>query len=102
MERPRRRRRTEALRRLVREHELSPGDLIQPVFVVHGFTMLTNPQMRRTVARVVSIERACRRMDVDTDAFLAELNRQIPTQPDRRRDLPLVPLESLVLPSSPR
>jgi porphobilinogen synthase len=36
MERPRRRRRTEALRRLVREHELSPGDLIQPVFVVHG------------------------------------------------------------------
>jgi porphobilinogen synthase len=36
IERPRRRRRTEALRRLVREHELSPGDLIQPVFVVHG------------------------------------------------------------------
>jgi porphobilinogen synthase len=36
MERPRRRRRTEALRRLVREHELSPGDLIQPIFVVHG------------------------------------------------------------------
>jgi porphobilinogen synthase len=35
-ERPRRRRRTEALRRLVREHELSPGDLIQPIFVVHG------------------------------------------------------------------
>ncbi len=36
MQRPRRRRRTEALRRLVREHELSPGDLIQPIFVVHG------------------------------------------------------------------
>jgi porphobilinogen synthase len=34
--RPRRRRRTEALRRLVREHELAPGDLIQPIFVVHG------------------------------------------------------------------
>ncbi len=34
--RPRRRRRTEALRRLVREHELTAGDLIQPVFVVHG------------------------------------------------------------------
>jgi len=34
--RPRRRRRTEALRRLVREHELAPGDLIQPLFVVHG------------------------------------------------------------------
>ena len=36
VQRPRRRRRTEALRRLVREHELAPGDLIQPIFVVHG------------------------------------------------------------------
>jgi porphobilinogen synthase len=34
--RPRRLRRTQAIRRLVREHELAPGDLIQPVFVVHG------------------------------------------------------------------
>ena len=34
--RPRRRRRTEALRRLVREHALHPSDFIQPLFVVHG------------------------------------------------------------------
>jgi porphobilinogen synthase len=34
--RPRRRRRTEAFRRLVREHRLAAGDLIQPIFVVHG------------------------------------------------------------------
>ncbi|MGH7535431.1 MAG: porphobilinogen synthase, partial [Gemmatimonadales bacterium] len=34
--RPRRRRRTDALRGLVREHELSTGDLIAPLFVVHG------------------------------------------------------------------
>jgi porphobilinogen synthase len=34
--RPRRRRRTEALRRLVREHQLDPADFIQPIFVVHG------------------------------------------------------------------
>jgi porphobilinogen synthase len=34
--RPRRRRRTAAIRRLVREHELSAADLIQPLFVVHG------------------------------------------------------------------
>jgi porphobilinogen synthase len=34
--RPRRRRRTDALRRLVREHQLDPSDLIQPLFVVHG------------------------------------------------------------------
>jgi porphobilinogen synthase len=34
--RPRRRRRTAAIRQLVREHQLSPADLIQPLFVVHG------------------------------------------------------------------
>jgi porphobilinogen synthase len=34
--RPRRRRRTGAIRQLVREHEVSAADLIQPLFVVHG------------------------------------------------------------------
>ena len=34
--RPRRRRRTDAMRRLVREHQLEAADLIQPIFVVHG------------------------------------------------------------------
>ncbi|MDQ3137867.1 MAG: porphobilinogen synthase [Gemmatimonadota bacterium] len=34
--RPRRRRRTDALRRLVREHQLDPADFIQPIFVAHG------------------------------------------------------------------
>jgi porphobilinogen synthase len=34
--RPRRRRRTGAIRQLVREHELAAADLIQPLFVVHG------------------------------------------------------------------
>jgi porphobilinogen synthase len=34
--RPRRRRRTDAFRRLVREHRLEAADLIQPLFVVHG------------------------------------------------------------------
>ena len=34
--RPRRRRRTGAIRQLVRENELAPSDLIQPLFVVHG------------------------------------------------------------------
>jgi porphobilinogen synthase len=36
MKRPRRRRQTAAMRELVREHELSAADLIQPLFVVHG------------------------------------------------------------------
>ena len=34
--RPRRRRRTDAMRRLVREHQLEAADFIQPIFVVHG------------------------------------------------------------------
>jgi porphobilinogen synthase len=34
--RPRRRRRTAAIRQLVREHRLAAADLIQPLFVVHG------------------------------------------------------------------
>ncbi len=36
MHRPRRLRRSEAIRRLVREHRLTPNDLIQPIFVTHG------------------------------------------------------------------
>lgn len=44
------------------------------VFLAHGFTMLASPQLRRTIARVVTIERACRRMGVDLPRFLAALN----------------------------
>ena len=36
VKRPRRRRRTAAMRELVREHHLSAADLIHPLFVVHG------------------------------------------------------------------
>ncbi len=46
------------------------------VFVQFGFHMLAQPQMRHTIARVVTIERACRRMEVDLPTFLAELNRR--------------------------
>ena len=48
-----------------------------PTFLAHGFSMLSNPQLRRTMARVVTLGQACRRLDVDLDEFLAELNRQI-------------------------
>lgn len=47
------------------------------VFVRFGFYMLARPQMRNTIARVVTIERACRRMDVNLPAFLAALNAQL-------------------------
>jgi hypothetical protein len=50
------------------------------VFVAHGFTTLTNPHFRRTMARVVTIARACRRMDVDPRSFLSELNSRAQAQ----------------------
>lgn len=46
-------------------------------FLEHGFTMLANPQLRRSIARVVTIERACRRMDVDCRRFVETLNRRL-------------------------
>jgi hypothetical protein len=45
-------------------------------FLRHGFTSLANPQFRRSIARVVTIERACRRMEVDCRLFVEALNRQ--------------------------
>lgn len=44
-----------------------------PIFLHHGFTPLANPALRRTIARVVTIEQVCRRESVDLDAFLQEL-----------------------------
>ena len=49
--RPRRLRRTEALRRLVAEHQLSPSDLIYPVFLVAG------ENRREPVASMPGVER---------------------------------------------
>lgn len=47
------------------------------VFVESGFTTLTNPHFRRTIAQVVTIEKACRRMDVNLSKFLSALNHQL-------------------------
>jgi uncharacterized protein involved in response to NO len=43
------------------------------VFLKHGFTPLSNPVLRRTMARVVTVEQACRREGVDMNTLLAEL-----------------------------
>jgi hypothetical protein len=48
------------------------------VFVNHGFTLLAQPRFRNTIARVVTVEQACRRNGVDLEAFLAALNRASP------------------------
>ena len=44
-----------------------------PVFLTFGFTMITNPLMRRTVARSVTLEQVCRLRRVDCDEFLSAL-----------------------------
>jgi Domain of unknown function (DUF1858) len=43
------------------------------VFLKHGFTPLSNPVLRRTMARVVTVEQACRREQVDMNQLLSEL-----------------------------
>lgn len=44
------------------------------VFLDHGFTTLAQPHFRQTIARVVTIEKACRRTGVDLTEFLTALN----------------------------
>lgn len=45
------------------------------VFLHHGFTPLANPVLRRTMARAVSLEQACRREGVALDELLEELRK---------------------------
>ena len=44
------------------------------IFVRHGFAPLRNPVLRKTMARVITIEQACRREGVDMSELLSELN----------------------------
>lgn len=45
------------------------------VFVDHGFSPLKNPVLRKTLARAVTIEQACRREGASLDALLSDLRR---------------------------
>lgn len=45
------------------------------VFLRHGFTPLKNPVLRKTMARVVTLEVACRREGVDLQSLLSELRK---------------------------
>lgn len=53
--------------------ERYPG--IIEVFLEYGFTQLQNPVVRRTLARVTTLERACKVRGVDLQEFLGDLNR---------------------------
>ncbi len=50
-----------------------------PLFLRRGFTPLANPALRRTVARIVTVEQVCRRESVDLDSFLEELRSSVET-----------------------
>lgn len=52
------------------------------IFLRHGFGPLANPVLRKTMARVVTIEQACRREGVELTELLAELrNVEISDEP---------------------
>jgi hypothetical protein len=54
------------------------------VFLRHGFAPLRNPVLRRTMARVVTLEQACRREGVVLDRLLADLQAVIAAEPRAR------------------
>jgi hypothetical protein len=61
-----------------------------PIFVSFGFQPLTNPVLRRTMARHVTVGGACQFLGVDLDIFLKAVNEACAVQAKRRRSLPLV------------
>lgn len=89
------------LRRPVTSAALRPGEPIEKqhtvaavldcypallaTFVEAGFDMLANARMRNTLARVVTVEKACRHKGVDLDALLERLNRARGSTPSEPR-----------------
>jgi hypothetical protein len=60
-----------------------------PTFLAFGFQPLANPLFRRTVARHVTVERACRILNVDRDELLGSLNAQLHPE-NQRLTLPVL------------
>ena len=58
------------------------------IFLRHGFTPLRNPILRKTMARAITIEQACRRENVDMNELLDELQKMF--APERGSAMPLV------------
>jgi hypothetical protein len=59
-------------------------------FLGLGFRPLANPLLRRTLARFVTIEGACRKLGIDTAEVIDALNRARERQPNRRLGLPVL------------
>lgn len=48
--------------------------LLQEVFVVHGFDLITRPALRKTLATQVTLKQACAMKNVPLDEFIKHLN----------------------------
>ena len=44
-----------------------------PIFIDYGFAPLANPVLRKTMARVVTLEQACRREGVDLQSLMTKI-----------------------------
>jgi hypothetical protein len=71
-------------------------------FLAFGFRPLANPFLRQTVARSVTIERACRQLGVDVQRLLEALNAAREQQRSKRRPLDLVSAGAPVEPTPGR
>ncbi len=70
-----------------RPSKISAGDTVasvliwypvtEPIFLQHGFDQVTNPIMRTTVARQLTIAQTCRMRGVDTEMFVRDLNNVV-------------------------
>ncbi len=67
-----------------------------PVFLRFGFSMITNPLMRQTVARSVTLEQVCRLRHVDSQQLLAALRGAVtPREHSSRVSDPLVTISGI-------
>lgn len=58
-------------------------------FIVSGFTPLSNPVLRRTVAKSITIAGACRRVDINPNDFVQQLNQKKNRVQEYNTDQPL-------------
>ncbi|GBC99843.1 Putative 1,2-phenylacetyl-CoA epoxidase, subunit D [bacterium HR17] len=70
------------------------------VFLRHGFAPLANPVLRKTMAKVVTVEQACRREGVDIDALLRDLRRAAGLEPEPKAATPPAPLQPAETPAN--
>jgi uncharacterized protein involved in response to NO len=76
---------------LIEALEISPqtkvGDVLDSypaalaIFLRYGFTPLTNPLLRKTLARAITIEQACRRENVDMASLISDIKAMVDGPP---------------------